>query len=215
MLLTMIYRFLIVLTILTPLFTLGQSDTLQKKKGKWIFFGKQKPHSIQSQPEEDVNCYYIGYHSDSTKSVEGLIEHSMKSGLWIYYYSDGKTIIRKETYIADQLEGPYEEYYPDGTLKESGFYENGKRKTRTARYYPSGCLEYEAYYDVTGHEDGTVTYYYDCDFTNNNLGQIEFVYTSVSGIPVGKATRYFENGDIKELIEYGIDGRIISREEKE
>ena len=46
-------------------------------------------------------------------------------------------------------------------------------------------------------------------------GQIEFEYNSVNGKPVGETTRYYENGDVKELIVYDEYGKLKSSEQKE
>ena len=213
--LSMTNKLIILLTIVIPLLTVGQSDTLSNKKGKWLFFGKENPDTVQVQPRPIYDGYHVHYRSDSTKSAEGEYEHNFKNGLWIYYFADGTTVRRKETYRTNKLNGPYQEFYEDGALKESGFYENNKRRTLISRYYPSGCLEYSAYYDETGKEEGIVQYYFDCDSINNTIGQLEFKYTAASGVPNGKAIRYHPDGRVREHIEYGSDGRVISREEQE
>lgn len=211
----MTYRFLLVLIMLAPFFSLGQQDTLTKKSGKWIFLGKEKPDTVQLEPRPVYDGYHVHYRTDSIKRAEGTYDHNNKIGLWIYYFEDGTTVQKKETYHTNKLEGPYQEYYKDGTLKESGYYENNRRKTLLSRYYPSGCLEYSAHYDETGKEEGIVRYYFDCDSINNTIGQLEFEYTAHSGMPKGEAVRYHPDGKVRELFEYGIDGRVISRKEQE
>ena len=65
-----------------------------------------------------------------------------------------------------------------------------------------------ANYNSTGKEEGKVTYYY-------SNGQIEFEYTARNGEPIGKAVRYYENGDTKELLEFKFDGSLGKSEVKE
>jgi antitoxin component YwqK of YwqJK toxin-antitoxin module len=69
-------------------------------------------------------------------------------------------------------------------------------------------VEYSANYNESGKENGVVQYFY-------SNGQMEFEYDSRAGIPIGRATRYYENGDIKEIIFYGADGSVEKSELKE
>lgn len=47
----MTQKLLIVFIALIPLFSLGQSDTLPERTGKWIVFRKKRPNTVQIQPK--------------------------------------------------------------------------------------------------------------------------------------------------------------------
>ena len=67
---------------------------------------------------------------------------------------------------------------------------------------------YKSYYSGNGQEDGSVKFFYP-------NGQEKFSYEALNGIPTGKATRYWPNGDIKEEISLGPDGKVIGSVKKQ
>ena len=188
----------------------SQEDSLSKPKGKWVIFGKERP-TTQKPHTPHFHGYEVHYWLDSTKESEGEYIHNKKNGIWLYYYRDGITLKLKETWVNGNLDGLYESYYPDGSLKLTSFYEMNRHRTLKTGYYQSGCIKYKAYLDEYGRENGLVTYYFDCDNESElKVGQIEFIYTSVSGVPAGPATRYNQDGSIKEQMEYKNDGSKIN-----
>lgn len=187
----------------------AQEDSLNKPKGKWVIIGKERP-TTQKPHTPHFHGYEVHHWSDSTKESEGEYVHNKKNGIWHYYYRDGITLKLKETWVNGDLDGPYESFYPDGSLKLSGFYEMNRPRTLQTRYYQSGCIEYKAYYDEFGRENGTVTYYFDCHQVRETQGHVEFEYKAVSGVPYGKATRYNPDGTVKEHLEYDSQGSKIN-----
>ncbi len=172
---------------------LNVTDTNGRRQGKWIFFGKDRPES--------------GYPSEG-KVEEGEYKDDRKEGIWIKYHADGVTPSLKGEYHNNRPDGAYEKIYPDGTVKERGNFSHGKHSGSLERYYPNGVLKFKGNYNKDGMEEGQIVYYYA-------NGQEEFVYNSVGGIPTGTATRYYENGDVKEVITFGADGTPIKKEFKE
>jgi antitoxin component YwqK of YwqJK toxin-antitoxin module len=164
-----------------------------KKQGKWIYLGKDRPSS--------------GYPAEG-KIEEGSYIDDRKEGEWVKYHSDGETPKLKGTYENNRPNGPHVKYWPDGTIKEQGTFLRNKHNGSLKRYHKNGVLEYEADYSKDGKEQGAVKYFYAS-------GQEEFVYGAQSGIPTGKAVRYYENGDEKEVIFYSADGKVEQSEEKE
>lgn len=169
------------------------TDEKGRKQGKWIFLGKDRPA--------------LGYPEDG-KIEEGSYVDNRKEGLWIKYHNDGVTPKLKGEYKNNRPSGAYTKLYPDGTVKEVGVFSRNKYYDSLKRFHPNGIIEYEGIYNEEGKEQGTVKYYYA-------NGQEEFVYEANDGIPTGKATRYYENGDIKEVIFYGEDGSVTKSEQKE
>ena len=172
----------------------GLNQTVDgKKQGKWVYLGKDRP--AEGIPAEG-------------KVEEGTYVDDRKEGEWVKYHSDGKTPKLKGNYENNRPSGPYVKYWPDGTVREQGNFVRNKYEGSLKRWHSNGVLEYEANHNSEGKEQGTVKFYYA-------NGQEEFVYEAQNGLPSGKATRYFENGDIKEIIYYSADGKIEKSEQKE
>jgi len=171
----------------------NQKDRKGQKQGLWIYYGKDRPEA--------------GIPANG-KIEEGPYEDDRREGVWIKYHNDGMTPRIKGTYVNNRPQGTYMKIHPNGKVKEIGTFERNSYRDSLKRYHENGILEYAANYNENGQENGVVKYFYP-------NGQIEFEYKSVNGKPLGKATRYCENGDVKELIEYGTDGTVISSIEKE
>jgi antitoxin component YwqK of YwqJK toxin-antitoxin module len=168
-------------------------DVNGKKQGKWVYLGKDRPD--------------LGYPLEG-KIEEGTYKDDRKEGEWIKYHHDGVTPRLRGYYINNRPQGEYVKYHPNGKVKEKGSFERNKYIDSLTRFTSTGQLEYQAVYNAEGKEDGKVKYYYA-------NGELEFEYTSNNGNLVGEAVRYYENGDVKEILEYGPDGTVMKREEKE
>lgn len=171
----------------------GTKDAQGRKQGKWIYYGKDRPDS-GIPPEGKVE--------------EGTYKDDRKEGIWIKYHNDGVTPKLKGEYENNRPKGEYTKYYPNGKIKEMGTFDKNQYRGSLKRFYETGQLEYEAVFNENGKEQGTVKYFYP-------NGQLEFEYNSENGTPTGKATRYHENGDPKEIIEYGQDGSVLKSTPKE
>lgn len=162
------------------------------KQGKWIYYGKDRPES--------------GVPTDG-KVEEGTYKDDRKEGIWIKYHNDGITPKLKGEYENNRPKGGFTRYHANGKIKEIGNFEKNQYHDSLKRFRENGKLEYEAIYNEIGKEEGKVKYYYA-------NGQVEFEYVAKNGTPVGKAVRYYENGDVKEIIEYGADGSVTNSVEK-
>lgn len=172
---------------------INQKDNVGKKQGKWVFLGKDRPTE--------------GFPSEG-KVEEGDFVDDRKEGFWIKYYNDGITPKLKGYYKNNRPEGEYVKLSPNGTVVEKGNFVRGKYIDSLVRYNADGTLAYQGFYNELGKEEGKIKYFYP-------NGQLEFEYTSENGTPKGKATRYHENGDIKEIIQFGDAGQVVSSERKE
>jgi antitoxin component YwqK of YwqJK toxin-antitoxin module len=172
---------------------INQKDSQGRKQGKWIYYGKDRPQE--------------GYPADG-KIEEGPYVDDRKEGLWIKYHMDGVTPKLKGEFRNNRPEGEYVKIYPNGKPREIGTFERNLYKDSLKRYHENGKLEYEANYNESGKEQGKVKYYYP-------NGQLEFEYESNNGKATGKAIRYWENGDIKEVIYYDAEGSVAKSEQRE
>lgn len=172
---------------------INKVDDQNRKQGKWIYFGKDRPES--------------GIPA-SGKVEEGSYKDDRKEGIWIKYHDDGVTPKLRGEYVNNRPRGNYVKYHPNGKIKEIGNFDKNQYHDSLKRFNENGKLEYEAIYNELGKEQGKVKYYYP-------NGQLEFEYTSANGVPAGKATRYYENGDVKEIISYNADGSVGSSVQKD
>lgn len=165
---------------------INQKDEEGKKQGKWIFFGKDQPEK--------------GYPMEG-KISEGTYKNDRKNGRWTMYYKDGETPKIEGEFVNNRPNGPFVRYHPNGQIKEMGTFNKRRYTDSLKRFNEDGIVVYESSYNEAGKEAGTVKYFHD-------NGNPEFVYEAKNGIPTGKATRYWPNGDIKEEIVYAADGTV-------
>ncbi|MDX1651430.1 MAG: hypothetical protein R3277_02985 [Brumimicrobium sp.] len=167
---------------------LNQKDEKGQKQGKWIFFGKDEPEK--------------GYPMEG-KISEGTYKDDRKNGRWIMYYKDGETPRTEGEFVNNRPNGPFIKYHPNGKVKEQGTFNKMRYVDSLTRFNENGIKVYESSYNDAGKEEGKVVHYHD-------NGKPQFVYNAQNGVPTGKATRYWPNGDIKEEITYGADGTVVS-----
>lgn len=166
--------------------TINQRDS-NGKQGHWIYYGRDRPES--------------GIPANG-KVEEGRYVNDRREGLWVKYNADG----------TPRLKGYYENNRPRSNctfsrhgIREEGTFSKNQYVDSLKRFHKNGKLEYEAFYNENGKEEGRVNYYYP-------NGHLEYTYIAKNGIPTGQATRYYKNGDIKELIEFAEDGSVIKTE---
>lgn len=165
---------------------INQTDDDGKKQGKWIFLGKDQPEK--------------GYPDDG-KISEGTFVDNRKNGKWVMYYKDGVTPKTEGEFVNNRPNGPFIKYHQNGTVKEQGTFSKRRYVDSLSRFNEKGVKVYEASYNEAGKESGKVVHYHD-------NGKPEFEYNADNGVPSGKATRYWPNGDVKEEIVYDSDGSV-------
>ena len=171
---------------------INQKSADGKKQGKWIVYGKDRPEE--------------GFPANG-KIEEGEYRNGRRENTWIKYHKDGVTPRLIGQYQNNRPNGHYSMFHTNGKLAEKGSFISGKYADTIQRYHKNGQLSYESIFK-DGKENGKVMYYY----TN---GKIEFEYNSIEGVPSGNATRYYPNGDVREIIEFALDGSVKNRELKE
>ena len=172
---------------------INQRDSQGRKQGKWVVFGKDKPHK--------------GY-PDNGKIEEGVYLDNRKHGTWTKYYKDGKTPRIVGEFQHGRPKGEYKKMYETGKVEEEGVFENGKQTGTYKKFFDSGKIAQERNYNSEGIEDGVQKFYYP-------NGQVEFEFTKKEGINSGTSYRYTEDGQVEEVITYAENGKVSSREKKE
>ncbi|MDG2331835.1 MAG: hypothetical protein P8M05_09605 [Flavobacteriales bacterium] len=159
-----------------------------RKTGTWVIFGKDK--NIKGYLPEDI--YETG------KFVDGR-----KDSLWIRYYASGNKM-SEITYKGGRPNGPYTTYHDkEGAVEEEGNQSGQRLVGKHVRKNIDGQVLMEKNYNDKGLSEGPQAYYHD-------NGTPELVWTKKNGVNNGTATRYFKNGDVKEVTEYGEDGVVTN-----
>lgn len=81
------------------------------------------------------------------------------SGICRIYYPGTEKVKMELSYEKGILDGPYTWYYPDGTIKISGVYQNGKWNGRWRRHDSAGKKLYEVHYKNDSLDGMYVTWY--------------------------------------------------------
>ncbi len=171
---------------------INKKDKQGRKQGRWLILGKDRPNS--------------GY-PENGKIEEGTYSDNRKDGLWTKYHKDGKTPRIIGEFKDGRPKGEYTKMYASGKVKEKGTFVNGRQNGTYQTYYENGNVAQEKTFNKSGLEEGVQKYYYP-------NGQEEFVFTKQNGVTTGKAVRYTEDGQVKEVIIYGANGKVESREVK-
>ncbi|MGB5264007.1 MAG: toxin-antitoxin system YwqK family antitoxin, partial [Lutimonas sp.] len=56
---------------------------------------------------------------------EGQMKGKDRVGKWIFYHTDGKSVMSEENYVNGKLDGTYKTYFQDGSPTEIANYKNG------------------------------------------------------------------------------------------
>jgi uncharacterized protein len=153
----------------------------------------ETPEGVRREYSETgaIVAGYIFTHGAMTG--QGIIdEEGIKDGPWKEFYTDGSK--RSEgNYIKGKQVGPWKFFYPDGKTEEEGSYnKQGKPDGNWRWYYESGNLWREQNY-INGLEDGLYTEYNE---QNKVITSGEFI----EGMEDGEWT--YDLGDHKEVGTY-------------
>ena len=166
--------------------TLNQKDSLGKKQGYWIIYGKDEPQK--------------GYAEDG-KISEGTYINDRKNGQWILYNKDGMTPKVKGYYLNNRPNGPFEKYYQDGSLKEKGTFKKGLYGKLTT-YWEKGNIKRETYFNKDGKRDGKEIHYFE-----NTQIELEMKYNN--GVLIDTIKAYYPTGELRYMAILDSLGREI------
>jgi antitoxin component YwqK of YwqJK toxin-antitoxin module len=189
---------------------INRYDDRNKRRGKWVTF-----------------------HPNGVVHVDGTYMNDMKNGIFKTFdkrgdlislekYKDDKLVVDSgESVILDLRNS----YYPDGSVKSTGGYVDGKKEgthryydidgnIETAEIYSRGEKTAEGIIDEKGDYQGFWKLYYDSgelkaegEYENSNRigewtfyhknGEVEHRAKYVEGLPQGRWTWYFDNGKLR------------------
>ncbi len=164
-----------------------------RKAGLWVFYGKDK--NIKGYQPEDI--YEVGVFVDGRKD-----------SVWKRFYPSGN-LMSEITYKGGRPNGPFTTYHDkEGAVEEQGNQSGLVLVGSHVRTNIDGQVIMEKNYNDKGQSDGPQAYYHD-------NGKPELVWTKKDGVNNGTLTRYYKNGDVKEVTEYGEGGEIVNSTKKE
>ncbi len=119
---------------------------------------------------------------------EGNYTNSMKGGLWIEYFQNGKT--KSElTFVNNRPNGPAKNYFENGNLKEEGNWVGSRWTGPYKFYYEDGTLRQHFNYNALGVREGPQTYIHP-------NGEVAIAINIKDGKEDGWAKEYNTNGDL-------------------
>lgn len=140
------------------------------------------------------------YYPDGSVKTRGSYKGDVAEGIRREYAPDGKVVaaytfkngnIVAEGIIDDEgiQDGPWKEFYENGSLRSEGMYRNGKRTGKWKFYHSNGNLEQEGNYNNQGNTDGLWKWFYED-------GQLLREENYLNGSSEGIFTEYDENGKV-------------------
>ncbi len=180
------------------------------KKGNLQSVEKYDNGELQVDAREvaEVNVK-TDYYSDGKVKVVAGFRNGKPEGIRREYDRSGNVVagaiyrggvLMGEGIIDDtmQKDGPWKEYYGDGSLKAEGTYTKGNRTGKWTFFYPSGDLQQEGYYNKLGNYDGEWRWYF-------RSGELRRTETFLNGREDGIMKEFDEMGNVVVSGEY-MDG---------
>ena len=158
--------------------------------------GELQTEAAEVQKLEVQNEYY----PDGKVKISALFRNGVPEGVRREYTPDGKVeksvLYRNGQVIGEGIvqddgnrDGPWKDYYPDGSLKAEGNYENGKQTGPWKYYHANGKTEQSGRYSKQGKPDGTWLWYFES-------GQLLKEENYRNGLKDGMSTEYDEAGKV-------------------
>ena len=177
------------------------------EKGDLIHISKYIDDVLQPEAQEiqklEVEREYF---PDGSVKATRLYRNGILEGISIEFSPEG-TIVAAVEYRNGLLageglvlqdgsrSGSWKEYYPDGSLKAEGEYDNGTRTGPWKFYHPNGKTEQTGKYNKEGKPEGTWRWYYDS-------GQLLREESYYRGKKDGMSEEYDAEGNLIEKGEY-------------
>ena len=96
--------------------------------------------SIRDFSSNDGTAKETYFDQKGSKVSEGVSKNKKKTGKWIYYFKDSKSIMSEENYVNGILEGQSKTYFKNGNVLEEKSYKNNLLHGKYRRYAEQGIL---------------------------------------------------------------------------
>ncbi|PKP13285.1 MAG: hypothetical protein CVU08_06150 [Bacteroidetes bacterium HGW-Bacteroidetes-3] len=160
-----------------------------KEIGVFNYYGELNPkfpNIVKTFPEVGDVATVRFFYDDGKLQSEGSMKGTNREGKWIYYNTDGKTIVSEENYENGLLNGTSTTYFVPEKITEILNYKDGKLHGNVLRYSSEGILLDDLQYE-NGKLHGPAKYY-------NIAGKLVRKGFYENDEKVGN-WEYFENGE--------------------
>ncbi len=113
-----------------------------KEIGSFKFYDKKGGHPTA------IKTYTVGrdtidvkFYTNSGNLINsGFMLGRNKEGNWFYYHSDGVSIMTKEAYRNNKLEGEQLVYFENGNIAQKTYYQNGLKEGKQLYFNENGVI---------------------------------------------------------------------------
>ncbi|MDP3359722.1 MAG: hypothetical protein Q8S41_10275 [Lutibacter sp.] len=116
------------------------------------------PMIVKTFSEGNDNAKVSYFYGDGKLESEGSMNGVNRVGKWLYFNTDGKTIVSEENYEKGLLNGIATTYFAPGKIAETASYKNGVLHGNMLRYSSEGILLDDLQYQ-SGKLHGPAKYY--------------------------------------------------------
>lgn len=166
-----------------------------KEEGVFEFYDKSggKPIAVKSYTK-GVDLIDVSFYTKSGKKIStGKMRIKSKEGEWLYYHSDGETIMSKEFYAHNLLEGMRLVYFKNSKKAQETVYTKGLKQGKEIHYNESGTVVKEHSYVKDKLEGPAKFYNYDGSLLREGNYKANRKYGS---------WKYYKNGKLEKTIKF-------------
>lgn len=160
-----------------------------KEIGIFNFYGElnsKHPNLIKTFSEDSNTAQVNFFYDDGKLQSEGSMKGTKRIGKWLYYNTDGKTIVSEENYENGLLNGTSTTYFGFGKIAEILNFKNGELHGNVLRYSSEGVLLDDLQYQ-NGKLHGPAKYF-------SVTGKLVRKGNYENDLKIGN-WEYFENGE--------------------
>jgi uncharacterized protein len=171
------------------------------ENGDLLKIAKYVDDVVQTEAEEIQKLEVRNeYYPDGKIRVSAMFRNGIPEGIKREYTADGAIenayLYKNGVVVGEGLvmedgnrNGPWKDFYPDGSLKAEGNYDNGNQTGEWKYYHSNGKIEQTGKFTKQGKLTGTWKWYFD-------NGQLLKEETYRNGLRDGLSTEYDETGKI-------------------
>lgn len=132
---------------------------------------------------------FVDRYHDGGEYVVGYMSDGLRTGRWVWRWSDKRSPRIVEHYQGGKLHGSRQMFGRHGELLEQGEFREGKKEGIWRTWHPNGELASEEFYK-RGKQDGCLVWWYD---DGTRMSSASFV----KGLKCGCERHWYQNGCLK------------------
>lgn len=145
----------------------SQGDTIEKSNyvaGKLegqrvIYYPSGQVKIVENYINNEYHGPYQSFFENGSPKQFGTFKNGQFEGELKTYYEQPSGRLKESVFLTEGIEnGPFKQYFEDGTIQAEGFYENGLKSGAFKEYHPNGNILAEGVYKED-FEDGEIKVY--------------------------------------------------------